>query len=190
MKRNDPALPKALDGYCKAREAGMGEKEARAKFDLDHVKADFAWAAYKGNTKSYVAPIQGWAAMSATAQDAQIVALRAKGMSWGRIAVATGYHPVPAQCGTGSLTEAEVSKRFSLAAGIAREGTRTGKGGRWLANDQALYVGRHKGVGVEAPKPLAVDRAELAKGADEYESVLPKIAKRVAAKRVAKRTAK
>lgn len=186
-------IRKALRTYCDAKFAGKSNTEAlaiaRKTEEIGHSVADLAWYADTRNPNHTpdlrVAPDQ---------VEAAVVALRGgKGwngygegtaLSWGRIGIAIGWYD-PA---TGKSPEGRIRTVFGRATGLASEGTRIGRGGRWLSDDRLLYVGNHKGIGVEDPKPRLVDRAALAAGADTYTSKVAALAAKqaTAAKRARK----
>lgn len=166
---------KACKAYVAAKLDGKSNKEATLMANkagkAGHSLLDLSWYA----ASKQVEPISGNFPHEATGETAQaIVALRGgagfKGkyagrrLSWGHISICLGWFN-PAAPSTGP--ENEVQRLFphctKVVAGelVAAEGTRSGKGGRWLKDDPRLYVGNHKGNGVEHEKPRQVDPTSL-----------------------------
>lgn len=190
--------------YCDAMAEKKGTKTALAmakkvapEGKFSHSRADRAWYQDPRNP-NYIKP--GSIRRLGTTEAALIttvVSLRAgthpdfagRKFSWGYIMI-----------GLGLRSEVEAMNLHDRA-GVAASGTRSGKGGRWFADDQRLYEGNHRGLGVEAPdrkalRALREDPEALKRylaGANEYESVLPVIAgakKAAARKRAPKKAAK
>ena len=167
---------KACKAYVAAKMDGKSNKEATALANAagkaGHSLLDLSW--YFASQQ--VEPLKGFFPHSATeGETAQaIVALRGgagyegkyegRRLSWGHISICLGWFD-PNSPSTGP--ENEVQRLFphctKVVAGeaVAAEGTRSGKGGRWMKDDPRLYQGNHKGNGVEAEKPRQVDPASL-----------------------------
>jgi hypothetical protein len=192
----------AVKIYCDAKAAGKSNQEAldaakaaAGEVGIGHSICDLNWYADPRNP-AVVKPIPGGVPVAQHGDAA--VALRGGAgwvghyegvpLSWGKITIALGLFTY----GDLKSPEGKVSTLSSQASGLAREGQRIGRGGRHLSNDPALYVGNHKSIGVEDPKPRSVDREALKAGADTYTSKVKAIAakKAAAAKRVKKATAK
>lgn len=185
---NDKA--KACKVYCDQKADGKsnqiaGEK-AKAVTTIGHSILDLAW--YADSRNPQFVPDLG---IKPEDRQAAVIALRAglgwKGalegrkLSWGMLVIALGYwNPSDPKS-----AEGQVRTMFGSNAGIASEGTRIGRGGRWLNNEPRFYTGNHKGAGVEDAKPRALDPDEVMAGAADYKAKLPTIAKRkvTAAKR-------
>jgi len=166
---------KACKAYVAAKLDGKSNKEATALANkagkAGHSLLDLSW--YFASKQ--VEPLEGNFPHEATGETAQaIVALRGgagyngkyegRRLSWGHISICLGWFN-PSAPSTGP--ENEVQRLFphctKVVAGeaVAAEGTRSGKGGRWMKDDPRLYQGNHKGNGVEAEKPRLVDPATL-----------------------------
>lgn len=179
MNQSDPKFAAATKQYCKMMADGKGSKVALKATGLSHSQADRAWYISDLNPKKVTFDPK-FATLPEAAQRVRVLEMRAAKLSWGHISLITG------------LTESRTQAVFSTTAGVAAEGTRSGKGGRFLAGEPRLYLGNRKGIGIEAPKPRAVDVTKLAADADKVKSVIPaKLAtlKRSAVKRVAKQVA-
>lgn len=191
-------IQKAQKVYCDAKASGKSNAEAtklaKAVTEIGHTKLDLAWYVDDRNHTASRTPILNIA--PADRPKAAVMLRAGEGwdgefvgqkLSWGRLAIATGH----ADVANGKVHEGRCRSEFGREAGIASEGTRIGRGGRWLNNDQRLYTQNHKGVGVEDSRPRQLDPAEVMAGAADYTSRLPKIAKakKAAAKRAAKRAA-
>lgn len=166
--------------YTDGMAAGKGSKASLAaakavapEGKFSHSRADRAWYADPRNPKG-IKPGSLPCPATDDARSKAVVKYRAAGMSWGFIAIGMGH----------GLTERACENLFDKA-GVAAQGTRTGKGGRFVADDGRLYAGNHKGAGVEAADRKALRalredpaalKAYLAK-ADQYESVLPTLLK-------------
>lgn len=174
MKSSDPKFAKACQAYCQGMADGKGSKELLKATGLSHSQADRAWYVSELNPKRVTPMVSEFAAMTEAEQNLLVLKMRADGESWGRISLTIG------------LPEGTTQTRFSNAAGIAAEGLRVGKGGRFLEDDGTRYVGNQKGNGVEDPKPRTVTAQEAAKRA-EKKSVLPAKVK-AAAKKAAQAT--
>ena len=189
----------ACKAYVAAKQDGKSNKEATLAANkagkAGHSLLDLSW--YYASKQ--VEPLEGDFRHEATGETAQaIVALRGgagwKGkyegrrLSWGHISICLGWFN-PTAPSTGP--ENEVQRLFphctKQVAGeaVAAEGTRSGKGGRWLKDDPRLYVGNHKGNGVEDEKPRLVDPANL-KDDDEGKVVAFATGRKAAAKRTRK----
>lgn len=172
MKTTDPRYQKAITAYCQGMKDGKGSKNLLKATGLSHSQADRAWYVSPLNPNRVVDQSAKFAAMSEAAQGVWVLELRADGQSWGRISLTIG------------LSESATQTRFSTVAGIAAEGLRVGRGGRYLEDDPRRYVGNQKGNGVQDPKPRTVTAEEALKRADK-KSVLPAkltLAKKRAAK--------
>lgn len=175
MKTTDPRYQKAITAYCQGMKDGKGSKALLKATGLSHSQADRAWYISPLNPNQVKDQSVAFAAMTDAAQDAFVIEMRVKGESWGRISLTIG------------LSESATQTRFSKAAGIAAEGLRVGRGGRFLEDDGSRYLGNQKGLGVQDPKPRTVTHAEAQKRA-ERKSVLP--AKLTAAKKRAAKVTK
>jgi hypothetical protein len=175
MKQSDPKFAKACASYCQGMADGKGSKALLKATGLSHSQADRAWYLSPLNPKHVTDQSAQFAAMTEAQQNAFVIEMRTKGESWGRISLTIG------------LSESATQSRFSTAAGIAAEGLRVGRGGRFLEDDPRRYVGNQKGLGVQDPKPRTVTAEEAAKRADR-KSVLP--AKLTAAKKRAAKATK
>lgn len=175
MKTSDPKFAAACATYCRGMKDGKGSKQLLKATGLSHSQADRAWYVSELNPNRVISQAPKFAAMTEAAQDAFVLEMRVKGESWGRISLTIG------------LSESATQTRFSKAAGVAAEGLRVGKGGRFLEDDPRRYVGNQKGNGVQDPKPRTVTAEEAAKRADK-KSVLP--AKLTAAKKRAAKATK
>lgn len=71
-----------------------------------------------------------------------IAGCRTEGNSWGMIMQRFG------------VSEGIVRKAFKVATGTKSEGLRNGKGGRWLLDEPALYLGDREATGIALPAPL------------------------------------
>lgn len=166
METNE--IQKGTKKYTDAKAAGKSNKEAKKLAgQVSQDLCNLAWYRDARNPKAVVAFPQ-WDTMDEAARDAQVVIWRGeKGLSWGAMWAMTGEK------------EGSIRARFNRAAKIADIGHRTGKGGRWLANDPSLYAGNHKGLGTELTKEQlkkvredeAARKAYLEKSA-EYKSQL------------------
>jgi len=171
---------KACNAYVAAKKDGKSNVEAKqvahkiAK--VGHSLLDLSWYATKFQALGTFAQV----AEGETAQ--AIVALRGgagwngkhvgQRLAWGPISICLGwFNPSdPSTAGENAVQRLfPICTKVVAGVPVAAEGTRSGKGGRWLADDPQLYVGNHKGHGVEEEKPRFVDRKELRDGADEYQ---------------------
>lgn len=168
MNSTDPKFSKATAKYCDLMAAGKGSKEALRMTGLSHSQGDRAWYADPRNPNAVkVRPT--FPTLPEDTQVREIVEMRAgahadypgKKLSWGRISVIT------------TLAEGRIATLFGSGTGVAREGTRIGRGGRWLEGEPRFYKGNRKGIGVEAPKPRELDPEAVAKAADDAKSVIP-----------------
>ena len=156
------------------KQAGKGWTEVLKRTGVPRGAAMLAF--YEANLKpADRKPIAG----KTDEEAAKIVAeLRVAGNSWGEIMVRTG------------AGETRVRNLFGKATGIASEGTRNGRGGRFLEREPRFYAGNRKGFGVEAPKPRELDPVQVAKTADKAKTKLPELVKKAGAKKVAQKAAK
>lgn len=188
MKKSDPNFRKACKIYCDSKAEGKSNPESLRRAAkatdsdggvLNHAQAGLAWYADSRNPQG-VKPGQFSVSGLTDAEAGRVVGLLRAGMHPEAEGTKYSEGAIMVLCGTkeeqghGSLTASRVRKLFGLSTGLAFEGTRMGRGGRFLSNDPQLYVGNHKGIGVESPKPRSEDRQALAEGADTYRSVLPK----------------
>lgn len=175
---NPEAFEKACKLYCKGMALRLKDRNAPTaklllkQLDLSHSQADLAWYVSELNPERVEA-----ASIEPTSEN--VVLLRAgkhpeypdRVMSWGYIACAIGK------------PEGTVRNLFGQGAGIAAEGTRSGKGGAFLNKEPRFYLNANKRAGVEDEKPRLLDPNEVAAKSADYEPKLPKIA---AAKKAAK----
>jgi hypothetical protein len=189
MNPNSKEFTKACDTYCDAMAAKQGTKAALKKSGLSHSQADRAWYASELNPARTVAEPKflDW---TAAEQAAFVVEERAKGLSWGRIAIRTGFVPRTNSGPAGCLSEGQVQGLFSRTTGIAAEGTRSNKGGRHLQDNPLFYTGNRRGMGTEdaAPRKLNPADEKFQAAKDKVKSKLPAkvaAAKKAAAKAVA-----
>jgi hypothetical protein len=166
MKKSDPGYPAAAKRYCQMRADGKGEAEARKATGLSHVQGDYLWLRDERNTKTGVTFDPDFATLSEAEKDVYVAKLRAEEpqWSWGRITARIRMDD----------NEAEVKARFGAATGIAAEGTRSKRGGRWLKDDKRLYTGNRKSIGIEDKAPRKVDPEAIQATADKVKTVLPK----------------
>lgn len=172
MKRSDnpEAYDRAIQRYCEGMANHEGSKNLLKETGLSHAQAGLAWYEHDLNPNRVER-----GCVEATPEN--VVLLRAgthpdfEGvrMSWGYIMVA---------CDRG---ETVVSNLFGVGSGIAREGTRSGKGGAFLNKEPRFYLNANKRAGVEDVKPRLLDPNEVAKASKDYEPKLPVIAKKVKA---------
>lgn len=189
----------AIEVYCNSKAEGKSNdeslKRAKGKAEIGHAILDLNWYADPRNP-NVVKPVASLAGATEEIRAQATVALRGGGgwkgdyegtpLSWGRIAIALGLFTY----GDAKSPEGRVRRLFEegTSRSVVSEGTRIGRGGRWLSNDPTLYPGNHKSIGVEDAKPRSVDRKALAEGADEAKSKVKALAtkKATAAKRVRK----
>lgn len=181
MKNSDPKFKAALKSYCDQMAAGKGSAQALKATGLNHCQADLAWYADVRNPKA-VKYDPKFATMTETAQTAYLVRLRLEKVSWGCLAVITGW------------SESKVRNFWGRTTGLASEGLRIGRGGRFLSAQPLYYRGNMKGIGLESPKPRSEDPRQVLARSETATSKLPALvkgARKGAAKRVgAKGTAK
>jgi hypothetical protein len=162
--------PEALAAYCTHKAAGKSNKEALALAGCGHILADLAWYADDRNPR-HTPYNPAWAKLATPEAQAKWVAQqRQAGLSWGQISVATGNNPLAPQ--PGAVTEATVRKLFAKATGLASEGLRKGRGGRWLAGEQRFYLGNRRGFGVQHQAPRTLNPDEVAATANQAEDLL------------------
>jgi len=176
MKASDPGYAKAVARYCDMRAQGKGVKECLKATGLSHVQADYAWLVDPRN-KNHVVVDESFATLpSDEAKGLRLAEWRLQGESIGRMTARAGL----------GQREGETARLFFAATGLSLQGTRVGKGGRFLEVDgkpeKRFYVGAHKAHGVEAPKPKELDPERVAAGADTYRTKLPAAVKKAAAK--------
>lgn len=189
---------KACQKYVELRAAGENVKTATAAAEriakVGHSLLDLSWYAANGTTPELppVKPEDRHACMVALRGGAgwngQFVGQQ---LSWGRISIAMGLFNPKAPSTAG---ENAVQREFVLATkavggeAIAAEGTRSGRGGRYLDGDARLYQGGHKRAGVELEKPRQADREQVMAEAPTYTSKVVAFAsgKKAAAKRTRK----
>lgn len=181
---------KACKVYTDAKVDGKSNTEAlelaKKVTDIGHSVVGLAWYADPRN-KDHVVDL----GIKESDRQMASVALRAgKGwrgkyegrkLSWGHIVICLGFwNPSDPKS-----AEGQVRTMFGQTSGIASEGTRIGRGGRWLNGEPRFYAGNHKSAGVEDAKPRQLDPNEVLAGADTYKAKLPVIAQRklAAAKR-------
>lgn len=176
MNKNHADYAKALKTYCDHMAAGKGSAQALKLTGLNHCQADLAWYADVRNPKA-VKFDPTFATKTETAQKAQLVQLRLAKTSWGCLAVITGW------------SESKVRNFFGRTTGLASEGMRIGRGGRFLSAEPRFYLGNMKGIGIEDAKPRSVDPKVAMAKADTVTTKLPalvKAARKGTAKRVSK----
>lgn len=177
---------KALARYCDLKAEGKSNDDAlEASGMANHAAADLAWYGDSRNPNAVPVGVITLPAVPAKDEPGYESALNRRGLviaelrigehakfvgqklSWGQIAVICG------------ITESAVRKAFT-ATGVASEGTRKGRGGRFLNAEPRLYLGNRKGIGVEDAKPRAIKPdAAFMKASQEAKSVLPTATKRL-----------
>lgn len=193
MKKSHANYRKACSAYCDAKASGKGNVESRkiaAKHSddeggvLNHAQAGLAWYADERNPKGIVPGSFTIAGMT-DAEAAKTVGLLRAGLhpkamdrkfSEGDIMILCGSNEPQ---GHGALTAGAVRRLFGAATGLAFEGTRIGRGGRFLQSEAGpiAYDGNRKSIGVEAPKPRSVSVKELQATKDTVTSKLPTVLK-------------
>jgi len=172
MKSNDPKFSAACKQYCQGMKDGKGSKVLLKATGLSHSQADRAWYASELNPNRVISQATEFAAMTEEQKNAFVISMRIAKASWGKISLTTGE------------SESATQTRFSRSSGIAAEGLRVGKGGRFLEDEPRRYLGNRKGLGIEDAKPRMVKPEEAMKDADKVKSVLPtklrSVAKRAA----------
>lgn len=172
---NKPDEVKLLVKAVQMKDAGKGWKEIKAQIGIQHSKLDRAWY-LNGLLNDGLVEREAFAKLSEDKQTERVRALRAEGLSWGQISLRIG------------VTEGRTQTLFERATGIAAQGTRVKRGGRFLKEiGEAGYKGNHKGFGTEA-KPGTHAQVVL-KNKDDDQSILTK-KQRAARARVQKQAAK
>lgn len=181
MKRNSSnsaAFAAAQAQYCNMMADGKGAEAALAATELSHSQGDWAWYGDPRNPKAvkpnsitlpaipgkdepgYESALLRRGLVVAELREGLHASYKGRELSFGAIAVV---------CGT---PEGAVRRAFG-ATGIAAEGTRISKGGRYLGDEPRFYLGNRKGIGVEAAKPKSVNPASLVPTNDTVASVIP-----------------
>lgn len=183
LKKDGAAHAAALTKYCDLRFKGIGTAEALEQAGVGHVQADLAW--YGDTRNPNHVPAKSVPLTMPDADDPQVESkktriglviaelrigdhakFKGQKLSWGQIAVVTG------------LTESAVRRAFK-ATGVASEGTRKGRGGRFLNAEPLFYTEARKGIGVESEAPRKLDPRKVAAEAADAKSVLPTATKRL-----------
>lgn len=166
MKKGTPEYVKGVKTYCDAMASKKGSKEAlRLSGFKSHMQPALAWYADDRNP-NHVKPDPKFPTEQ-KAQDVRVAELRAEGYSWGQIVV-IGNYP----------NETQVRNAFGRATGLAAEGLRKNRGGRFLKRDGRFYQGNMKGMGYQHGVDEAADPEKaLAKAEKATDQIPARIAK-------------
>lgn len=113
------------EALVKIREEGVAWKEALATVGVSYAQG---WLIVARAEAEKAGATFDASAMTEAEIAAEIARLRAEGASWGTIMVVL------------DITEARARKVWANASGTHSEGTRVGKGGRFLFGEKALYA--------------------------------------------------
>jgi hypothetical protein len=134
---------------------GTGWKDIKRQIPINHVKLDGAWYLQNLLSEGKIEREQ-FSKLSVEQQGKRCATLRATGLSWGVIRLMVG------------TSEGKARDLASKATGIAAEGTRIKKGGRFLKGIEATgYKGNHKGFGTEAAPGTHAQVAQKNKDEDK-----------------------
>lgn len=161
MKKGTPEYTKGIKRYCDAMAAKKGSKEAlRMSGFKSHMQPALAWYADDRNP-NHVKADSAFPTDQAKA-DLRVAELRNDGMSWGQIVV-IGSYP----------NETQVRNAFGRATGLAAEGLRKNRGGRFLKRDGRFYQGNRKGMGYQHEVGTQADPEKALVGADKATDKIP-----------------